>query len=121
MVVRARDNGIERTRNSRAVGAVVLGLLSVATMPVAIVATRYSESYDLLHAAFAIPVGVAFGALAIGLARGALRLDDLRLGRAGGRGLARAGRALGVLGIALAATCLVAVAVYGLLTYLGER
>ena len=99
----------------------VVGLLAVATMPVAILATRYSESYDLLHAAFAIPVAVVLGALAIGLGRGALRLDDLRLGRAGGRGTARVGRALGVLGIALAATCLVAVAVYGLLTYLGER
>jgi hypothetical protein len=55
------------------------------------------------------------------LARGALRHDDVRLGRAGGRRLARLGRALGVLGLALAATCLVAVAVYGLLTYLGER
>ena len=31
------------------------------------------------------------------------------------------GRALGVLGLALAATALVALAVYGLLTYLGER
>jgi len=31
------------------------------------------------------------------------------------------GQALAVLGIALAATALVALAVYGLLTYLGER
>ena len=76
--------------------------------------------YELLHAGFAIPVAVLLGALAIGLARGALRLDDIRLGRAGGRRLARLGRALGVLGISLAATCAVALAVYGILTYLGE-
>jgi hypothetical protein len=107
--------------NGRAIAALVVGLLAVATMPIAILATRYSESYDLLHAAFAIPLGVLLGALAIGLGRGALRFDDLRLGRAGGRRTARGGRALGVLGIALAATCLVAVSVYGLLTYLGER
>ena len=107
--------------NGRAVGAVAVGLLSVATMPVAIVATRYSESYELLHAGFAIPLAVALGIVAIWLARGALRHDDARLGRAGGRGAARLGRALGVLGIALAATGLVALAVYGLLTYLGER
>jgi len=82
--------------NGRAIGAVALGLLSAATMPVAIVATRYSESYELLHAGFAIPVGVALGILAIWLGRGALRHDDARLGRAGGRGAARLGRALGV-------------------------
>ena len=107
--------------NGRAMVAVAVGLLSAATMPVAILATRYSSSYELLHAGFAIPVGVARGILAIWLARGALRHDDARLGRAGGRRAARLGRALGVLGIALASTGLVALAVYGLLTYLGER
>jgi len=50
-----------------------------------------------------------------------MRHDDVRLGRAGGRGAARLGRALAVLGLALASTCLVALGVYGLLTYLGER
>jgi peptidoglycan/LPS O-acetylase OafA/YrhL len=107
--------------NGRAVAAVAVGLLAVVTMPLAILATRYSDSYDLVHSAFAIPVGLLLGGLAVGLGRGALRHDDLRLGRAGGRRVARVGRALGVLGIALASTCLVAVAVYGLLTYLGER
>jgi hypothetical protein len=107
--------------NGRAFASVVVGLLAVATMPVAILATRYSESYDLLHAGFAIPVAIAFGGLAIVLGRRALRHDDLRLRRAGGRGAARIGRVFGVLGIALASTCLVALAVYGLLTYLGER
>ena len=115
-VAEARTGG-----NGRAVAAVIVGLLSVATMPVAILGTRYSDSYDLLHAGFAIPLAVLLGGLAIGLGGGALRHDDLRLGRAGGRGAARVARALGVIGIALAATCLVAVGVYGLLTYLGER
>ena len=108
-------------RNRRGAWSVVCGLLSTLTLPVAVVATRYSASYELLHAGFAIPVAVILGAGAIGLARGALRLDDIRLGRAGGRRLARLGRALGVLGISLGATCAVALAVYGILTYLGER
>ncbi len=99
----------------------LVGVLAVATMPAAVLATRYSESYDLLHAGFAIPVGVVLGALAIHLGRRALRHDDVRLGRAGGRRLAGVGRGLGVLGLALAATALVALAVYELLTYLGER
>ena len=107
--------------NGRAVAAVVVGLLSTATMPVAVIATRYSESYDLLHAGWAIPVGVVLGIIALRLAHGAMRRDDVTLGRAGGRGAARVGKALAVLGLALAATCLVALGVYGLLTYLGER
>jgi hypothetical protein len=107
--------------NARAVVALLVGLVAAATMPVAILATRYSGSYELLHAGFAIPVAVVLGGVAIGLSRGALRHDDMRLGRAGGRRTARLGRALGVLGIALAATCAVALAVYGILTYLGER
>jgi hypothetical protein len=107
--------------NGRAVVAVAAGLLSAATMPLAILATRYSASYELLQAGFAIPLAVALGVVAVWLSRTALRHDDARLGRAGGRRTARLGWLLGVLGIALAATALVALAVYGLLTYLGER
>lgn len=107
--------------NARSAAAVAVGLAAAATMPVAILATRYSGSYELLHAGLAIPVAVVLGGLAIVLAHGALRHDDMRLGRAGGRGAARLGRALGVLGVAFAATCAVALAVYGILTYLGER
>jgi hypothetical protein len=107
--------------NGRAVASLLVGVLAVATMPVAIVATRYSGSYELVHASFAIPLAILLGVVAIRLGRGALRHDDVRLGRAGGRRAARVGRALGVLGLALAATALVALAVYGLLTYLGER
>ena len=107
--------------NGRAVASLLVGLAAIATMPLAILATRYSGSYELLHAGVAIPVAVLLGAFAIGLARAALRLDDMRLGRAGGRRTARLGRAFGVLGISLGATCAVALAVYGILTYLGER
>jgi hypothetical protein len=117
----AAANETRAAGNARAVASVVAGILAVATMPLAILATRYSGSYDLLHAGFAIPIAFVLGGLAIGLARGALRHDDLRLEQAGGRGAARVGRALGVLAIALGATALVAVGVYGILTYLGER
>ena len=123
MAVSGTATGLEtrRSGNGRAVAAVLLGLLSAATMPVAILATRYSESYDLLHAGLAIQLAVLLGIVAIRIGAGALRHDDVRLGRAGGRRLARLGRALGVLGLSLAATALVALSVYGLLTYLGER
>ena len=85
----AAANETRAAGNARAVASIVVGLLAVATMPLAIVATRYSGSYDLLHAGFAIPIAVLLGGLAIGLARGALRHDDLRLEQAGGRGAAR--------------------------------
>ena len=57
----------------RAAWSAVLGLLATLTLPVAVVATRYSASYDLLHAAFAIPLAAALGIAAIGIANPAWR------------------------------------------------
>ena len=73
-------------------------------MPVAIAATRWSQTYTLIDAAFAIPIGVALGVLAVVLARrGRLRIDRT-LGRTGGRRQAATGRLLGILGFCLAVT-----------------
>jgi hypothetical protein len=93
---------------------------SVATMPLAVYLTRFSETYELLHAAFAIPLGVGLGLVAIALARRARRLSALRLGRTGA-GIAVVGRLLGIVGLCLALAALVSVAVYGLLEYAGTR
>jgi hypothetical protein len=101
--------------NRRAVWSVVLGTLATLTMPVAIVATRYSNSYELLHAGFAIPVGAALGIAALVLARRARALDQATLGRAGGTKAASVGRFLGILGLCVAASAAIALAVYGLL------
>ncbi len=98
--------------------AIVLGVLSVATLPVAIGATRYSESYDLLHAGFAIPVGLGLGWWAVVQARRVRERGDVSLGRRRGRRGAAAARALGILGICMASSATIAVAVYGVLTYL---
>jgi hypothetical protein len=99
----------------------VLGLLSALTMPVAVLATRYSGSYELLHAAFAIPIGLVLGAVAVALARSARRRDEALLGRAGGLRMARTGSVLGLVGLWLAGAALVAVSVYGLLEYAASR
>jgi ABC-type Fe3+ transport system permease subunit len=93
----------------------VLGVLSVATMPVAIVATRYSGAYDLLHAGFAIPIALALGFAALAGAQRARARDGFTLGRAGGRSAARAGRALGLLGVCIASAGVVSLLVYALL------
>ena len=109
------------TGNRSAWGSLVAGLASVATLPFAIYLTRFSASYELLHAGFAIPVGVVLGLLAVSLGRRSRWQSALRLGR-GNRDLpARLGHALGLLGIGLAAAGLVAVSVYGLLEYAGTR
>lgn len=101
--------------NKRAAWSVAVGVLATLTLPVAVAATRYSDSYDLLHAGFAIPVAAALGVSAVVLARRATTLDASTLGRAGGRRGARVGRLLGVLGLCTAASATIAVAVYEVL------
>lgn len=112
-----------RTRNSKpgsAWAALAAGAASVATLPVAIYLTRFSEAYELLHAGFAIPVGGALAFAALSLARRAGGREVLRLD-ARPVWPARAGRLLGLLGLFLAASAVVALAVYGLLEYVGSR
>jgi hypothetical protein len=109
-------------RSSRAAwGSCLAGLASVAALPLAIYLTRFSERYELLHSALAIPVAAALGLLAVALARRARRPSALSLAGDSGLGLATAGRILGLLGLCLAAAGLVALAVYGLLEYAGTR
>jgi hypothetical protein len=100
---------------------VVAGAASVATLPVAIYLTRYSDAYELLDSAFAIPVAAALAFLALGLASRARRRTPVVFGRPPGSGAARAGRLLGILGLCVVASALVALGVYGLLEYAGSR
>jgi hypothetical protein len=103
-------------------GSVAAGLGSVLTLPVAVYATRFSESYDLLHAGFAIPIGIALGLLALFLSRRTRRRASVSLAASTrGGGTARAGQILGVAGLCLAASGLVALGVYALLEYVGSR
>ena len=102
-------------------GSLAAGAASVATLPVAIYLTRFSDAYELLHAGFAIPLGAALAFLALALARRANRQGNVLLGRAPRSGAATAGRALGAVGLCLAAAAVVALAVYGLLEYVGSR
>jgi len=99
----------------RAAWSAVLGLLATLTLPVAVGATRYSASYDLLHAAFAIPLAAAFGIAAIVLARRARSLDKAAVSGPGTGKAGRVGRLLGILGLCIAASATISVAVYGVL------
>ena len=60
---------MRQTGKGAAWGSVAFGVASVAALPVAIYLTRFSDSYDLLHAAFVIPVAAGLGVAAILLAR----------------------------------------------------
>lgn len=102
-------------------GALLTGLAAVAVLPVAIYATRFSDAYELLHAAFAIPLAAALGIVAISLAKKAQRRSSLSLRSERPPAAVRAGGILGVLAVCLAASGLVAVGVYGLLEYVGRN
>lgn len=111
-----------RTRPSGAAwGSLLAGLVSVATLPVAVYVTRFSDAYELLHAGFAIPAGAVLGALSMRLGGRASRRSALGLGGGGRVGMARVGRVLGMVGICLALAGIVALAVFGLLEYAGTR
>ena len=93
----------------------------MATLPVAVYLTRFSDAYELLHAGFAIPIGIAPGLVALSLSRRAERRAALTLAPRGRDRVALAARVLGALGICIALAGLVALGVYALLEYAGTR
>jgi hypothetical protein len=96
---------------------VLVGLLSLATLPAAVVAARESDDLTLVEAGVgAVPVAALLGLVALWLARRARRRADRTLDRVGGRRTARTGKLLGGLGLYLAATAALALGVYALLS-----
>jgi hypothetical protein len=95
---------------------VLVGLLAAATMPAAIVATRWSRDYELMDAGFAIPLAALLGLLAVALARRARSRLAPTLGHPRGTRTARLGRFLGLLGFLLALTGAGSLAVYWILS-----
>ena len=110
----ARSN---RRRNGRAVFAVLLGLLSLATVPAAVAYSHYAK-VELLKAEYAIPLGFLLGVAAFLLAKRARQRSERTIGRVGGERAARLGRLLGALGIYVALTAALSVGVYELLNRL---
>ena len=102
----------DRRRNGRALGAVLLGLLSVATVPAAIAYTHYAHR-ELLKAEYAVPAGFVLGIAALSLAKRARRRSARTIGRMGGIRAGRWGRVLGALGIYVALTAALSASVYG--------
>lgn len=97
--------------------ALLVGLLSLATLPAAVFVARESDELTLVEAGVvAVPVAALLGLVALWLARRARRRADRTLDRVGGRRTARAGKLLGALGLYLAATAAIALGVYALLS-----
>ena len=105
--------------NERARASVIVGFVAFAVVPGAVGLAAYASWFELTEAAAAIPVGIVLGIVAIVLSRSARRRADISLGRIGGRKLARIGGILGALSVYIAATCLLAVAFFGILLLFG--
>jgi hypothetical protein len=104
------------SNNSRAHGrgsailATLVGLLSLATLPVAVAVTRERDD-ELMDAAWAIPVAIVLGLLAMWLARRSRkRLQRAVTSSSRGR-TARLGRLLGLAGFLVGVTAALAVGV----------
>jgi hypothetical protein len=105
-----------RRANPRAAWSLVCGILSLLAMPGGVVLARESRRVTLVDATGSIAVALVLGWLAIILARRAQERRQLTLDRAGGAGMARAGRLLGIVGVLLGLTAALAVGFWGLLT-----
>jgi hypothetical protein len=90
--------------------SVVVGLLSLATLPVAVAVVRQRDG-ELLDAGWAIPVAIVLGLAAMWLARRSRkRLQRAVISSSRGR-TARLGRMLGLAGFLLGLTAALAVGV----------
>ena len=90
-------------------------------MPVGVALSYYSERLDLIPASGAgAAVAFVLGAAAVACARHGVARIQWTIGRSGGVGAVRFGRALGLLGICLAITAGLALAFYAVLEFLKD-
>jgi hypothetical protein len=102
--------------NWRAWASIAVGVFALASIPAAIVLTERDQNLRLLDAAAAIPIAILAALAAIALGTRARRRSEFTLGRVGGAGTGTVGRWLGIVGLYVAITALLAVGFYGLLT-----
>jgi hypothetical protein len=115
MDARTSSSNGARPTNPRAGWSVACGLLSLAAVPAGIVLARETRLVTLVNSAGSVVVALLLGFSAVLLARRARERVQITLGRAGGVGAARVGRALGVLGVVVGVTAALALGFYGLL------
>jgi hypothetical protein len=91
---------------------VLVGLVALATLPVAIFAAERLDTLTLLRSSVAIIPAFALALLAIYLGRRARRTIERTLGRVRGYKLALVGRIFGYMALYLALTASISVATY---------
>jgi hypothetical protein len=116
LAVRTSSSSVRRARNDRARFSVVFALLSLASIPAALYASRLSNVNVPQAVAGEAVVGTFFGLIAVLLARGARLQVERTLARTG-EGAARAGKWLGLLGLCLGLTAALALGFFGLLLW----
>jgi hypothetical protein len=99
---------------------VALGVVGVVAVPLGIVASSLLEQVTLVQACASAVLAGVLGLFAIVLARRGRETVQRTLGRSGGAAAARAGKALGVVALWIAATTSLALAFYGLLTLFAD-
>jgi hypothetical protein len=94
---------------------VLCGLIAIAAVPAGVLLARESRAVTLVNSSASAAVALLLGFGAVVLSRRARERVQITLGRAGGKGAARLGRALGILGMLVGATAALALGFYGLL------
>lgn len=106
--------------NPRAWWSLVCGIASIAAIPAGTLLARESQRVTLVESSGSVVVAALLGWAAIVLARRAQDRLQITLGRAGGKGAARVGRLLGILGLLVAGTAALALGFWGLLSLFAE-
>jgi hypothetical protein len=114
------SNDTRPKRNDAARLSFLLSLLGVLAIPVAVAVTESRGDLRLKHAGFAVPVAFVLSLLGVFCARRGSRNFERTLGRVGGRGLARAGRILGWIGIYMALVGAASLGVWAYLEYVAS-
>jgi hypothetical protein len=104
-------------RNAPAIWSLLLGLLAAAALPAAVAYAYTSDALQLIWAGVAVPVALVLGIAALAAARAGARRAQMTLLRRSGSAAARLGRLLGLVGMLLAGTGAIALAVYGFLRW----
>jgi hypothetical protein len=120
MDVPTSSSSAARRANPRAGWSLLCGILAVAAIPAGILLARELKQVTLVDASGSVAVAALLGWAAIVQARRARERVQITLGRAGGERAARAGRALGVVAVLLAATAGLALGFWGLLSLFAE-
>ena len=106
--------------NPRAWWSLVCGIASIAAIPAGTLLARESQRVTLVDSSGSVLIAALLGWAAIVLARRARDRVQITLGRAGGSGVARAGRILGIVGLLVAGTAALALGFWGLLSLFAQ-